>query len=149
MQTIMLAVVLTLASFQSQGDSPAEQYKKAFTKAIKDGHVNKLCQDMKGVWEQVEGTENFKLCRPEKGVLKIREGYVMALVAYTNPQTGTGNIMPKVYDCAGYRHFQDRYISYDSTGKITGYDPVALGGSWEALDPNSQGAAILEAACRK
>jgi hypothetical protein len=48
-----------------------EQFKRTFAKAIKYGHVNKVCQDMKGTWETVEGAEEFRVCRPEKGFIEV------------------------------------------------------------------------------
>lgn len=148
MTTFILAVSLALMPFQAPVNPEVEQFKKAFNKAIEDGHVNKVCQSLKGRWEKVEGTENFKLCRPEKGVLQLSKGYVLVLVAYTNPQNRTGIITPDIYDCAGNRVFNNRQIHFASTGQIISDDPVALGGSWEDVNPLSQGGAILDAACR-
>lgn len=148
MKTIILAVSLIFAPAQVQKNQQSEQFKKAFNKAIKDGHVNKLCQDLKGTWETVEGTESFKLCRPANGVLNLSKGHAMVLVAFSNPKNRSGNITIDIFDCAGNRRFHDRMVHYDSTGKIIGYDAVALGGEWEDLIPNSQGEAVLQAACR-
>jgi hypothetical protein len=153
LSAITIASIISLAASayaQTDKEKPGpagEQFKRAFTKAIKDGHVNKVCQDMKGTWETIEGAEEFRVCRPEKGFVQIGARTVMALEAFKN-RDGGGILTPRVFDCARRRTYQDRSLSFDSTGKIEIYAPEALGGEWKDVTPGSKSDAVLSAVCR-
>jgi hypothetical protein len=137
------------AQAEKQNLSPEQQrFKQAFSKMIKDGHVNDVCQDMKGVWVEVERAEGFRVCRLEQGFMSAGPGYVQVLHTWKNSATGGGLLMPLVVDCAGRRWHRDQDVSYDSAGRITDRRSVALGGEWTSIQPGSEGDAVVETVCK-
>jgi len=124
-----------------------QQLKEAFSKMIKDGHVNNVCQDLKGQWEQVERAGEFSVCRPEQGFISPAKGYVQVLQTWKNKDTGGGVLMPVVFDCAGRRWYHDQKVSFNSIGRIEVHSPVALGGEWASIKPDSQADVVRETVC--
>ena len=71
----------------------------------------------------------------------------MALEAFKG-RDGGGLLTQRVFDCAKRRSYHDRSVSFDSTGKIELYAPVALGGEWEDITPGSKSEAVLDTVCK-
>jgi hypothetical protein len=150
--TIALAAIVSLAAdtYAQTGKEKAnpegEQYKRALAKMIKDGHVNKVCQDMKGTWETVDGAEGFRVCRPEKGF--IHDGRLVAVLEAYKARDGGGILTPQIFDCAGRRSYHNQSIYYDFTGKIELHAPEALGGAWVSIEHGTKVDAILSTVCK-
>lgn len=129
--------------------SPEQQeFRRAFAKAIKDGHVNDVCQDMKGMWVAMPGGEEFKVCRPEKGYSEVSSGFVEVLHAWKG-EDGGGLLMPMVFDCAGRRYHSNQTVQYDSMGTIIYHAPASLGGAWEPIKSGTLRDAVLEMVCKE
>jgi len=131
-----------------QNFSPAQQqFQDVFDKAIKDGHVNNVCHDMKGEWETVVGAEDFKVCRLEGGFTEAGPGYVWVLRAWRNSEGG-GVLVPAMFDCVGRRSFRNQDVIYDSAGKIRLHTPLALGGEWISIKPHTNEEVVWVTVCK-
>lgn len=136
--------------------SPEQKlFKRAYSNAIDAGSVNSICQDMEGSWYTAHGIEEFKVCRPASGYLKVGRGLVHVLWAsdsIRDEKTGEildrGILKPVTFDCAGFRMHTNATVFYDNAGKITRNEPSALGGTWEIVTPGTNLDAVRRMVCK-